>query len=203
MLHGDGEGEHEPLKEEAIVDEPQDPKFDLKALKDAIDELYGGSKCTKLVATILLMNLCIVHGINNKFAYELFAFLHLHLLLVDNCLPNNYYIVKTLTRILRLDYKNIHACGKRCVLYQGKYKYVVYCPKCGAFQYKDEGNKLFLVKVLRHFPIIPRLQRMFRTPTCQNSCYGIHKTIVKMGLLDINVTPKHGSKSKRSSQHLL
>ncbi len=134
-------------------------------MKDAIKELYGGSKCTKLVATILLTNLCNVHGVSNKFANELFALLRLHLLLTDNCLPNNYYVTKTLTRISRLDYKNIHACGRRCVLYQGEYKDVVYCPKCGASPYKDEMNKLFPMKMLRHFPIILRLQRMFRTPT--------------------------------------
>ncbi len=48
------------------------------ALEDAIIELYKGSKCTKLVATILFMNLCIVHGVSNKFANELFTLLHLH-----------------------------------------------------------------------------------------------------------------------------
>jgi len=150
VLHGDVGREHEPLGEEATTYEPENPNFDPKALEDAIKELYGGSKCTKLTAIILFMNLCIVHGINNKFANELFTLLHFHLLHVDNCLPNNYYATKTLSKILMLDYKNIHACGKRCVLYQEEYKDVVYCPKCGASRYNDEGNKLFHVKVLRH-----------------------------------------------------
>jgi hypothetical protein len=98
-----------------------------------------------------------------------------HLLLVDNCLPQNYYATKILTRQLGLDYKNIHACGKRCVLFRGEYKDVISCPKCGAPQYKDEGNKLYPVKVLKHFPIIPRLQRMFRALACYFQCYGTRK----------------------------
>jgi hypothetical protein len=39
------------------------------------------------------------------------------------------------------------------------------CPKCEQPRYKDQVRKLFPMKVLRHFPIIPRLQRMFRSPT--------------------------------------
>ncbi len=79
-------------------------------------------------------------------------------------MPQNYYAAKTLTIRVGLDYKNIHVCGKRCVLFRGKYKDVINFPKCGTPRYKDEGNKLYLVKVIKHFPINPRLQRMFRTP---------------------------------------
>ncbi len=106
----------------------------------------------------------------HKFVDEFFTFLDLHLLHVDKCLPNNCYTIKTLTRILRLDYNYIYACGKRCVLYQGEYKDVC-CTKCGASWYKDEGNKLFLVKMLKHFLIIPRLQRMFKSPTMLDFIY--------------------------------
>ncbi len=88
--------ECEPLGEETSNDAPCDNNFDLVALEDAITKLYRGSKCTKLAATILLMNLCIIHGVNNKFAIELFTFLHLHLLSGDNCLPNNYYVAKNI-----------------------------------------------------------------------------------------------------------
>jgi hypothetical protein len=87
---------------------------------------------TKLAITILFMNLCTMHGVINKFSYEFFTFLRLHLLHVDTCLPQNYYVTKTLTKRLGLDYKNIHACGKGCVLFQGEYRDVVSCPKCGA-----------------------------------------------------------------------
>jgi hypothetical protein len=65
------------------------------------------------------MNLFIIYGIRNKFANELLTFFQLHLFLELNCLPNNYYAVKTLIQKLGLDYKTIHACVKRCVLFQG------------------------------------------------------------------------------------
>jgi len=106
--------EHEPLGEEAFDDVPCNNHFDPMALEDAITKLYKGSKGTKLAATILFMNLCTVHGVSNKFVDELFTLSHLHLLLGDNCLPNNYYVAKTLIKRLDLDYKSIHACSKGC-----------------------------------------------------------------------------------------
>jgi hypothetical protein len=153
-LLGNIEMDHEPLGEIKFEDVvPQDNSFDRVASEETIKELYKGSKCTKLVVTILLMNLwTMMHGIN-KFADELFTLLQLHLLLANNCSPHNYYATKILTRILGLDYKNIYACGKGSILFQGEYRDVISCPKCGALQYKDEGNRLFPVKVFRHFPL--------------------------------------------------
>jgi len=58
------------------------------------------------------MNLCTIHGVENKFADKLFTFLQLHLLLEPNCLPNSYHAPKTLIKKLGLDYKTIHACVK-------------------------------------------------------------------------------------------
>jgi hypothetical protein len=54
--------------------------FDPTLLEEAIQELYDGSHSTKLAATILLMNLYMVHGVSNNFADELFTILHCHLL---------------------------------------------------------------------------------------------------------------------------
>lgn len=36
-----------------------------------------------------------------------------------------------------------------------------YCPKCGGPWYRYEHQKMFPLKVLKHFPVTPRLQRMF------------------------------------------
>jgi hypothetical protein len=139
--------------------------FDPVALEDAMKELFVGAKCTKLTTIISLVNLCTIHGMNNKFASELFGFLQHHLLHELNCLPTNYYATKALTQKLGLDYENIHACPKGCVLFQGEHRNDVTCPKCGCACYKDVINKVSLVKVLQHFTIILRLQRLFRTPT--------------------------------------
>jgi hypothetical protein len=140
--------------------------FDPTTLKDVIQELYPNNKCTKLTRIIFLMNLCTIHGITNKFNVdEIFTFLCLYLLLEPICLLNNFYIAKTLTRQLGLDYKTIHACTKGCVLFQGEHQNVIHCPKCGGPHYKDEINKMFHVKVFRHFSVAPILQRMYRSPT--------------------------------------
>lgn len=100
------------------------------ALEDAMKELYTSAKCTKLLATILLMNLCTIHGVS-KFFVDEFAFLHLHLLPEPNYLVGNYYVVRTLIRNLGLNYKNIHACVKGCVLFLGDHKDAIHCPKRG------------------------------------------------------------------------
>ncbi len=43
---------------------------------------------------MLLMNVCQVHGVLNKFVNELLALLHLHLLSKDNCLLSSMYQAK-------------------------------------------------------------------------------------------------------------
>jgi hypothetical protein len=134
-------------------------------LEDAMKELYIGSQCIKLVAKILLMNLCILHRVNNKFANELFAPLCHCLFPKPNCLAANYYVPRALTQKLGLNYENIHSCAKRCILFRGDCKDDVNCPKCGSTWYKNTLNKVLLVKMFRWFPIIPRLQWLFRTPT--------------------------------------
>jgi hypothetical protein len=93
-------------------------------LEEAIQELYEGSRSTKLAATILLMNLCTVHRVSNNFADELFTILHRHLLPEGNNLPRNHYAAKS----LGLTYTSIHACGKGCVLFKGEYADIKRCP---------------------------------------------------------------------------
>jgi hypothetical protein len=95
---------------------------------------------------------------------ELFTILHGHILPKGNCLPRNHYATKTLTRKLGLAYNTIHAWQSGCVLFRGELVNETNCPKCDKPRYKDQVRKKFPVKVLRHFPIIPRMQRMFRSP---------------------------------------
>jgi hypothetical protein len=161
----------------------QEHNFEPVALEDAMKELYASSKCTKLVATIFFMNLCTIHIVNNKFAHELFALLRNHLLPKLNCLATNYYVARVLTQTLGLDYENIHACVKRCILFQGDHKDDVNFPNCGSVQYKDIVNKVLLVKVLCHFPIIPRLQHLFRTPTMSKLMLGHSQNNILNGLM--------------------
>jgi hypothetical protein len=96
---------------------------------------------------------------------ELFCILHGHILPDGNSLPRNNYAARTLTRKLGLTYNTIHACKSGCVLFRGVLANATECPEYRKPRFKDQTWQKFPVKVLRHFPIIPRLQRMFRSPT--------------------------------------
>ncbi len=63
-----------------------------------------------LALTLLLMNIYKVHNVLNKFADELLALFHRHLLPKVNSLPPSMYATKTLTTKVGLNYQNIHAC---------------------------------------------------------------------------------------------
>jgi len=50
------------------------------------------------------------------------------------------------------------------MLYCGQYENEQSCQKCRATQFKVVGKSLVPQKVLKHFPLIPRLKRMYNTP---------------------------------------
>jgi hypothetical protein len=61
----------------------------------------------------------------------------------------------------------IHACQNDCILYWGKYESKDKCPTCGKSRWKVDAHsgkvhKGVPTKVLRYFPIVPRLKRMYR-----------------------------------------
>ena len=83
-------------------------------------------------------------------------------------LPSSFYESQRLLRALKMPYEQIHCCPKGCVLFRKDHKDAKYCPKCKSSRYvevdKGDGQKEQLeipMKVLRHLPIIPRLQRLF------------------------------------------
>ena len=43
-------------------DDAQETTFDANALEDSMEALYKGARSSKLATTVLLMNLCTVHG---------------------------------------------------------------------------------------------------------------------------------------------
>ncbi|WOH15038.1 hypothetical protein DCAR_0934571 [Daucus carota subsp. sativus] len=77
-------------------------------------------------------------------------------------------------RDLRLDYQKIHACPKDCMLFWAENEKLESCKTCGTSRWKVVDNKNTSVenrdsskeykipaKVLRYFPLKPRLERMF------------------------------------------
>ncbi|GJZ96847.1 hypothetical protein Tco_0669181 [Tanacetum coccineum] len=59
-----------------------------------------------------------------------------------------------------------HACINDCFLFQGKdHKDKRFCPVCNMSRWKDSNTpgKKVPKKVLHYFPIIPRLQRLYKS----------------------------------------
>ena len=79
-----------------------------------------------------------------------------------NTIPKSYEEAKKMLRELGLGYVSIHVCPNNCVLFRGnEYAELDNCPVCKASRWKDPERKKVPAKVLRHFPLIPRLQRLF------------------------------------------
>ena len=77
-------------------------------------------------------------------------------------IPMNYDEALSIIGRLGLGYDTIHVCPNNCVLFRKQLAKLDNCLKCKASRWKDaDGRRQILEKVLRHFPLIPRLQRMF------------------------------------------
>ena len=95
--------------------------FDRTALEESMGILYDGARSSKLAATMLLMNLCTVHGVSNACANELFGILSKHVLPENNTLLQTYFAAKSLTEKLGLSYDTIHARERGCILFRGEH----------------------------------------------------------------------------------
>nr|GEZ33431.1 hypothetical protein [Tanacetum cinerariifolium] len=81
-------------------------------------------------------------------------------------LPPSYYAIKKTFKTIELGYESIHACVNDCFLFQGDAnKDVHFCPVSNTSRWKDSNTpgKKVPKKVLRYFPIIHRLQRLYKS----------------------------------------
>ena len=142
-------------------------------LKDAEKELYPGcTKFTKLAFVIRLIHIKCLNGWSNKSFTMLLELLKEVLPECDN-FPGNFYEAKKILRDLGLDYKKIDTWPQNCMLFTKENATADKCTICGTSRWKNvEFNsktssrtcfkeKKIPAKVLRHFPLIPRLQRLF------------------------------------------
>jgi hypothetical protein len=80
-----------------------------------------------------------------------------------NTLPKLYDEAKSILKELGLGYESINVCYNNCVLFRKQYAKHDNCPVCGLSRWKDAERKKIPQKVLRHFPLVPRLKSMFLT----------------------------------------
>ncbi|KAL3618470.1 hypothetical protein CASFOL_037552 [Castilleja foliolosa] len=78
-------------------------------------------------------------------------------------LPDSYYEAKKFLRELGMGYECIHACKYDCALYWKENEKLEACPICqtGRWKVNDGVGKKIPHKILRYFPLKPRLQRLF------------------------------------------
>ena len=86
---------------------------------------------------------------------------------IDNVIPRSIYEVRKLFKEFNLGYQKIHACVNYCCLFRNEKEKLESCPYCNTSRWKvdRQTNAIkqgILAKVLRYFPIIPRLERMFK-----------------------------------------
>lgn len=122
--------------------------------------LYEGSQTKLLVAVLLLFNCFTVFGVSITCADEILNVIT-KLLPKGNKLPKSHWEGKKFLRNLGLSYNSIHACRNGCCLFRRELAEALSCPKCGEMRYISD-NSTRAAKILRHFPLIPRLLRMFR-----------------------------------------
>lgn len=140
----------------------------LAKLADAETPLYPScANHSKLSAIVSLFRIKTHNGWYDKSFNDLLETLPT-MLPEKNVLQISMYDVKKFLKSFDMGYQKIHACVNDCCLFRKKCKNLDICPKCKASRWKinmrnGEVKKGVPQKVLRYFPIIPRLKRMFRS----------------------------------------
>jgi hypothetical protein len=81
----------------------------------------------------------------------------------SNILPRTYRYLHAIMKDIGMDYQTIDACPNDHIIYYGQHASKTKCPQCLISRYQtNQVTKMVPRKVLRHIPIIPRLQRLFR-----------------------------------------
>ncbi|XP_024013410.1 uncharacterized protein LOC112087766 [Eutrema salsugineum] len=152
--------------EEAEGEDRLEDEF-LSKLADAETPLYPTcSNHSNLSAIVSLFRIKTQNGWSDKSFNSLLETLP-DMLPLDNVLHTSLYDVKKFLKSFDMGYEKIHACFNDCCLFRKKYKKLDNCPKCNTSRWKinmhtGEVKKGVPQKVLRYFPIMPRLKRMFR-----------------------------------------
>ena len=80
-------------------------------------------------------------------------------------MPDSCAEVKKMLKMLGVEYISYQACSNDCILYKDEYANKEIYPKCGHDRYhkSNENGKSHGPphKILRHIPIIPRIQMLF------------------------------------------
>jgi len=139
--------------------------FDL--LKDSDEPLWDGcTNYSKLSAVAQVFFIKSDHGLSEA-GYEKIIKWARCILHEGNSLKENFYAAKSMMKPLGLGYQKIDMCSNFCLLYYLENTELTECMTCGHSHYKPRigrGKTLVAYKILKYFPITPRLQRLFMSP---------------------------------------
>lgn len=173
-LHGDaarGDGSLGINFDEPYVPEPDFGKRYWDYKRKASEKLYPTCEGPETTLSALVE----LHNVKQEFGWSGNSMTALLTLLrrwlpKGNTLPEKYPVMKGILKDLGMKATCIHACENNCILYWKTNKDLTECPECKAPRFKvNEGSKgrknsKEPKKVLRHFPLIPRLQRLYTIP---------------------------------------
>ena len=158
-----GPSNHEPPVEDSL-------RF-YKLLDDSKRPLYEGARITKSSALLKLLHIKNVCQWTHASFDMLLRLLKDEILPADANLPNSYYESKKFITDIGLKYEKIDACNNNCMLFWKDDTSLESCRVCGLSRWKvdqtsgrvrkKQNGKFMPTKVLRYFPLIPRLQRLY------------------------------------------
>ncbi|XP_072074365.1 uncharacterized protein [Arachis hypogaea] len=148
----------------------EDAKKFYNLLEEGKQELYPD--CKKFSTLSFVIRLYLLKTLNGWSNASFTALLELLKEAIPHLnIPDSFNKIKAMVKDLGLGYNKIHACPNDCVLFRDTYEDDEFCPICGASRYIEnievdiEVDKLkkksVPAKVLRHFPLIPRLKKLF------------------------------------------
>ena len=155
------------LSEVAEGEDKEEDEF-LAKLADAERPLYPSCAYhSKLSAIVSLFRIKTQSGWSDR-SFDLLLETLPQMLPEENVLHTSLYEVKRFLKSFDMGYEKIHACVNDCCLFRKEFEKLDNCPKCNASRWKInmctcDVKKGIPQKVLRYFPIIPRLKRMFRS----------------------------------------
>ncbi|CAM8975640.1 unnamed protein product [Rhodiola kirilowii] len=135
-----------------------------RLLAEAHTPIYVGSDKTVLGTILSAMKVKVDNGWSDK-SFNDHLRITQDLLPSPNNYPGSYSEVKRLLKNLGMGYEIIHACAFGCALFYKDFKNHEHCPMCNESRYLDgDVDRRIPRKVVRHFPLTPRLQRLYMSP---------------------------------------
>jgi hypothetical protein len=138
-----------------------------KLMAEAEREFFPGCDgFSVLTAMVLFMHIKVLNHWTNK-SFDMFLEVMNQVCPKPNNIPASFYAANKMLKGLGLGYEKIDACKCDCALFYKEHQDKEFCPECGEPRYKpngsnsDVGKKKIPQKVLRYFPLKPRLKRLF------------------------------------------